>query len=103
MNDLQTDLDAEFPGAVQILGINDVLYASGNDSITDGRDLPWLMNTEEADVWNVWGVVYRDVLVLDAENVPVGSFNLPSAGPADQANYDALRALFVDAMGLATD
>ncbi len=103
MNDLQADLDAEFPGAVQIVGINDVLYASGNDSITDGRDLPWLQNTEEADLWNVWGVAYRDVWVLDAENVPVGIFNLSGNSLADQANYDTLRTLFVDAMGVATD
>jgi hypothetical protein len=103
LNDLQADLDAEFPDAVQIVGVNDVLYASGNDSITDGRDLPWLMNTEEADIWNVWGVVYRDVWVLDAANVPIGIYNLSSNTLADEANYAALRALFVDAMGLSTD
>ncbi len=99
MNDLQADLDAAFPGAVQILGVNDTLYASGNDSITDGRDLPWLQNTVEADVWATWGVAYRDVWVLDADNVPVGIYNLTANSLADQVNYDALRTLFVDAMG----
>ena len=99
MNDLQADLDAEFPGAIDILGVNDVGFESGNEAMCDGRDLPWLQNTADADVWTLWGVVYRDVWVLDAENVPVGVFNVTSSSLADAANYDALRALFVQALG----
>lgn len=79
--------------------MNDVGFESQNDTITDGRDLPWLQNTADADVWNEWGVTYRDVWVVDDENVVVGIFNVTGNSLGDQANYDTLRALFVQALG----
>jgi hypothetical protein len=33
-----------------------------------GRHLPWLQDTVADSVWTSWGVVYRDVFVLDPEN-----------------------------------
>jgi len=80
-----------------ILGVNDIGFESGNEDITDGRDLPWLQATTDEDVWQDWGVTYRDVWVLDAENVPVGVFNVTGNSLADAANYDALKQLFLDA------
>ena len=96
---MQADLDAEFPGVVQILGVNDVGFEGGNATITDGRDLPWLQNTADADLWNAWNVTYRDVWVLDGDNIPVGIFNVTGNNLSDAANYETLRALFVEAMG----
>ncbi|MCO4770492.1 MAG: hypothetical protein KDA24_10725 [Deltaproteobacteria bacterium] len=95
---MQDDLDLNYPTLdISIIGVNDTAFASGNDSITDGRDLPWLQNTAEADVWNDWGVTYRDVWVLDGDNVPVGIFNVTASSLADTANYDTLKQMFLDA------
>lgn len=77
--------------------MNDTAFASGNESITDGRDLPWLQNTAEADVWAAWGVGYRDVWVLDGENLPVGIFNVTNNNLSDPTNYDTLKQMFLDA------
>jgi len=54
-----------------ILGVNEAGLESGNDDFTDGRDLPWLQETDAESVWSLWGVEYRDVVILDAD----GQFN----------------------------
>ncbi|MEO0603003.1 MAG: hypothetical protein AAF211_16310 [Myxococcota bacterium] len=76
-----------------ILGVNGVGYESANDTITDGRDLPWLQDTPDAAVWNLWDIVYRDVVVLDANGVVVGVLNLTTHDLRDESSYDALRSL----------
>lgn len=76
--------------------MNQVGQESGNDSITSGRDLPWLQETAAFDVWAAWQVTYRDVVVLDAENRPVAAFNLTEHDLSVQSNYDALKTLLVD-------
>ena len=45
----------------------------------------------------MWAPTYRDVVVLDGENVIFGVYNLTSNDLAEPANYDALRQLFLDA------
>lgn len=98
MQDLQDDLDLNHPEVdVQILGVNDIGFESANDQMTDGRDLPWLQATVEQDVWELWGVTYRDVWVLDADNVPVGVFNVTSNNLGDPTNYETLKQMFLDA------
>ncbi len=77
--------------------MNEVGHESGNASICAGRDLPWLQDVEAQDVWGVWAPTYRDVIVLDGNNVVFGVFNLTSNSLAIPANYDALRQLFLDA------
>ena len=76
-----------------ILGVNGVGHESANDGITDGRDLPWLQDTEDADVWALWGIVYRDVVVLDGEGLVIGVVNLTAHNLADDATQDALTGL----------
>jgi len=73
-----------------ILGVNGVGYESGNPDITDGRDLPWLQDTPEADVWTTWGIAYRDVVVLDGEGAVVGILNLTANDLGEAATQDAL-------------
>jgi hypothetical protein len=98
LQQLQDELDVEEPTLqFAILGINDIGFESGNDSITEGRDLPWLQATTEQDVWEAWGVTYRDVWVLDGENKPVGVFNVTSNSLADPTNFATLKQLFLDA------
>ena len=98
MDDVQRELDAmDLDVPVQILGVNDIGFESANDQMTDGRDLPWLQATVDQDVWELWGVTYRDVWVLDAENVPVGVFNVTSNSLGDPTNYETLKQMFLDA------
>ena len=99
---MQTDLDAlDLPVPVQILGVNQVGHESGNGSITSGRDLPWLQETSDALVWGPWEVTYRDVIVVDTDNVVVGVFNLTANNLANADAYDTLRQMFVDAANAA--
>ena len=100
---MQDDLDTSFPELdIQILGVNGAGLESGNALITSGRDIPWLQDVDvdhdgSSDVWVDWSVTYRDVLILDAENVRVGVFNLTTHDLGISQNYDTLRQMFVDA------
>ncbi len=50
-----------------------------------------------SDVWrNSWDIVYRDVVILDDENVVVGVMNLTSNDLGDPVNYEALRDVLID-------
>ena len=64
------------PPAVHILGVNQLGHESANDLVCQGRDLPWLQETLDDQVWNKWKVTYRDVVVLDRNNRPAAVFNL---------------------------
>ena len=82
---------------VAILGVNEAGHEAGNPSITTGRDLPWLQDTPEADVWHGWGITFRDVVILDEENEVVAIYNLTQNTLADPAKYAELKALFAAA------
>lgn len=98
---MQNELNAlDLPVDVQIIGVNEAGYESGNDTMTDGRDLPWLQDTDDAMVWDTWDVAFRDVIIVDERNVEIARFNVTSNSLSSDANYEALRDLFVDA---ATD
>jgi hypothetical protein len=87
---LQGELTAEGRDVV-IFGVNDVGHELGNDAITDGRDLPWLQNTPEEDAWALWGVSYRDVVVIEPDGTFVDVLNLSDNDLADPANLDWVR------------
>ena len=78
-------------------GINEAGYESGNSSITSGRDLPWLQDTDEWNVWDTWDPGYRDVIILGVDGAEVGRYNLTSNNLASSSAYAELLALFVDA------
>lgn len=82
---------------IQILGVNDIGFESGNATITAGRQLPWLQATASVDVWKEWKPTYRDVVLLDGANKVVGIYNLSSNDLGVAKNYADLRALFVAA------
>ena len=67
--------------------IHDVMYG--------GRSLPWLQEMRADSLWRKWDAGHRDVVVLDAENVPVAVFNLSRHNLRDQSEYDALRSLLL--------
>jgi hypothetical protein len=91
---LQTDLDGEsLPVRVQILGVNAVGSESENSLMYEGRSLPWLQDTAQADVWGRWSVTLRDVVILDRHNVVFTVFNAGNLDLSRQVNYDNLKSL----------
>jgi len=67
--------------------------------MSTGRVLPLLQDTASENAWTDWGVAYRDVVLLDSENVRVGTFNLTDHDLTIPANYAALKALLADLSG----
>ena len=104
MQQLQDELDLEYPDlGIQILGVNEEGHESSNADMCEGRDLPWLQDTEELNVWDdVWGVSYRDVFILDEENVLFAVYNVnPSEhNLSDPVHYAGLRAVLLEAAGV---
>jgi len=102
MNAIQDELDLEYPDlAIQILGVNEFGFDSGNQQIIDeGSSLPWLQDVDldadgNSDTWTSWGVTYRDVIVIDGTNWPVAVFNVTEYDLREPANYTALKDLLV--------
>jgi hypothetical protein len=88
---MQSELDAEAPGAFQFIGVNGIGFESSNSLMTDGRTLPWLQDVASENVWISWGVEYRDVVIVDAQGNRREAFNLTSRDLAAQTNRDALK------------
>jgi hypothetical protein len=82
---------------IEILGINAAGQESANDLATQGRVIPWLQDTAEANVWGAWAVTWRDVVILDENNRTVAVFNLTQHGLQRQAARDSLRQLLLQA------
>ena len=97
---MQKELDGlGLPVAVGILGVNGACCGSGNAAACEGRDIPWLQETSDQPVWASWQVAYRDVVVLDQDNVPLAVYNLTAHDLWDPAHYEELKALLVAAAG----
>jgi hypothetical protein len=85
--------DLGLPVEVRILGVNEEGHESGNAVNCEGRVIPWLQDTSEEDVWHEWDVTFRDVVILDPDNVPVAAYNLSIHDLSVPANYDSLKSL----------
>lgn len=109
LNQMQDELDASYPAlGIKIIGCNRDGEESGNTSITAGRDIPWLQDLDSdgdgaSDVWTSWEVTLRDVIILNAENIRIETFNLTENPLLFQENYDMLRQIFIDAATIAGD
>jgi hypothetical protein len=86
-----------------LAGINGIGFESGNDLMTDGRDIPWLQDITSEDVWTSWEVVYRDVVILDADNHIIDTYNLTSHSLGTTANYEEFKNLLLAAAGAAIE
>ncbi len=96
---MQSEVDSQHTlRAIQILGVNGIGRESGNDGTTDGRVLPWLQPSTDEDVWTLWQVEYRDVVILGPGNEQLGIFNLTENDLSDPANYSALKNQLLDAV-----
>ena len=91
---MQMELDGEdLPLEVSILGVNEFGLESGNALVVEGRVIPWLQDSIEEDVWRSWDITYRDVLILNADNEPVATYNLTTNDLAVSARYQELADL----------
>ena len=78
---------------VRIFGVNAAGLESGNAAICEGRVIPWLQDTPQANVWGAWSVTYRDVVILGPQNEILHVYNLTThdlSNPADYATLDSL-------------
>ncbi len=97
---MQTELVNENPTTIiRLLGCNQVGAEGSNPTVTAGRFIPWTQDTADQHVWTQWRVVYRDVIILDVNNVPVGVFNLTSHNLGDPVHYATLKQMLKDAAG----
>jgi hypothetical protein len=97
---MQDELVAENPGTIiRILGCNQIGADGGVPGMTVGRDLPLTQDTVAENVWVDWAVDYRDVIVLDVDNIPVAVYNLTTNDLADPANYAELKQILKTAAG----
>jgi hypothetical protein len=95
---MQGELDGEVPElGIHLLGVNGAGHESGVAAMIAGRTIPLLQDTAEDDVWGAWAVVYRDVVILDRDNAPVGVFNLTENDLSNMADYTALKTTLIDA------
>ena len=100
---MQIEFMQHFPSLdIQLLGVNDEAFPSGNESITQGRMLPWVQDVDEnndnvSDAWAAWDIEYRDVAIVDQDNEMVTTFNLTTFNLATGTNYEDLKQLFIDA------
>ena len=94
MDSLQVEIDSlGWALNVHFLGVNEIGNGIGNMWIPAVSDLPWLQDTAEQNVWDSWNVTFRDVVILDKENVPVATFNVTTYDLGVPANYDSLKTL----------
>jgi hypothetical protein len=65
--------------------------------MVSGRFIPLLQDTAEVDAWTAWQVEYRDVIILDRDNIPVGVFNLTDHDLSMMGEYETLKGILIDA------
>ena len=100
---MQKELEADYPSLdIQLIGVNKVGQEAGNESATEGRDIPLLQDIDanddgDSDVWSDWNVEWRDVVILNANNMKVGAYNLTIHNLAYPANYATLKQMLIDA------
>jgi hypothetical protein len=91
---VQRDLDAmDLDLPVQIVGINEAGYESGNDLMCAMSDLAWLQDEPAYSVWDTWSPVYRDVVILGADGTEIDAFNLTVNDLSEPDKYAALVSL----------
>jgi len=94
---MQQELASEHPELpIHLLAVNADGYESGLGDICAVGDLPVLQDTDSVDVWGRWDATWRDVIILDRDNLPVATYNLSTHSLADPDDYAELKALLVE-------
>ena len=77
--------------------MNEIGFESGNPLISSSGALPMLQDVEEVNLWEGWGVTYRDVVIIGADGKQAGVFNLTDNNLNESEAYEALKAMFLEA------
>lgn len=96
---MHAELVAEGYGDIALIGVNQIGYEIGNDTVTEGRVIPWLQDESDVNVWALWTVNYRDVIVVDPSLKAVDVVNLSDFGLQERANFDALKDQLISLEG----
>lgn len=94
---MQNELDAEAPGAFRLISVNGAGYESGNDGFLMGKTTPLLQDTTAVNAWQLWGVEYRDVVIVDGLGRRREVYNLTVNDLSVPANASALKQKLRDA------
>ena len=70
---------------------------AGNVDLTQGRTIPWLQDDADTNLWGLWQVRYRDVVILDVNGSYFDTFNLSDH---DLSNAES-SAAFLDLLAAA--
>lgn len=94
---MQGEFAVQYPDLeIAILGVNEAGRESGNEAMCEGRDIPWLQDTDAANWWGRWSPTYRDVILVDGEGELVTTYNLTTNSLLEEDNYVELKALIVE-------
>ena len=67
--ELQSDI-------VEILAVNEIGYDNFEYVDTVSSQLPWIQDVEEVNAWELWEITYRDLVILDQDNIFLTTYNL---------------------------
>jgi hypothetical protein len=100
---MQQLFDDHYPSlGIGIIGVNEFGFDGNNQGFSDGRDIPWLQDTDSnsngiSDVWyDSWNVEYRDVIIVDEANDERERYNVTTFNLATPENFETLRDLFIE-------
>ena len=94
---MQDELESAYPNLdIDLFAINMSGAGSGISYFTASQHLPVVQDDSILQIWSIWGGVWRDVFILDQNNVLVHTYNLTQYSLSDSANYDTLMQLFID-------
>ena len=77
---------------IRLIGINAAGYEGGISGMVEHRTLPLLQDTTRENVWGDWTATWRDLMILNPDNVHVDTYNLTSHDLANPTFYAELKA-----------
>lgn len=95
---MMNELEAERPGAVKLLAINEVGRESSTDLMAALGDIPLLQDVMQGSAWTSWEPTYRDVVIVNGDGVRVDVYNLTSNDLGQPDNYAELKAKLLAAI-----
>ena len=97
LDEMQQELEAaELTMDVHILAVNAAEFEAGIEAMSAQGDLPLLQDLTTVDLWGLWEIAYRDVVVVNPDLVPVATINLTAHDLASPDTYQALKNLVLD-------
>jgi hypothetical protein len=96
---MQAELALELgEGVVDLLAINEVGHDSGIDDAVAGNSIPLLADTPEANAWGTWDADWRDLVIVDEDNLQTDRISLTDFDLEEIATYEAVKAMLLEAL-----